>query len=267
MCLQWFTMLNFLSDTVAYISAILGHTVTLLAGCGATVVLGLIQKYILKRPLSVKWELIMFSGFVFFAGFQAWQDQRNSYNAAQEQLHKDEKKLAALTQPQLHISLGLIARAPAGIHGDDCLVTITAVITNTGAPSVAEFNDATIKMSSGDTKNTVLLPTHEKVILYEGSDSSSKHLEFGPSDWLPKMAFQQPIPTGGGVRGYFQLIVKGLNKEQLEGSVVRVVVSDVNDKKYTAEASLSGTLANIPDIDEIERQNRKLTAPHSKHLN
>ena len=37
--------------------------------------LGLIQKYGLKKPLTVKWEVAILAAFVFFAGFQAWQDQ------------------------------------------------------------------------------------------------------------------------------------------------------------------------------------------------
>ena len=69
------TMYKFVPDAKLYFLSLLDHTVTLLAGCGATVVLGLIQKYVLRKPLSVKWEITILGAFVFVAGFQAWQDE------------------------------------------------------------------------------------------------------------------------------------------------------------------------------------------------
>lgn len=69
------SMYKFVPNSKPYFSSLLNHIVTLLAGCGATVALGLIQKYALRKPLSIKWEIAILSGFVFFAGFQAWQDQ------------------------------------------------------------------------------------------------------------------------------------------------------------------------------------------------
>lgn len=54
------------------------HVVTLLAGCVVTVMLGLIEKYVLKRQLSLKWEIAILAVFVFFACFQTWRDEHHS---------------------------------------------------------------------------------------------------------------------------------------------------------------------------------------------
>jgi len=70
------TMWWFVPGARSYFSCLLDHTITLLAGCGATVVLGLIEKHILRKPLSPKWEVVILGCFIFFAGFQAWKDQR-----------------------------------------------------------------------------------------------------------------------------------------------------------------------------------------------
>ncbi len=51
------------------------HTVTLAAGCIVTVVIGLLEKYVLKRPISLRSEIAILLAFVFFACFEAWRDQ------------------------------------------------------------------------------------------------------------------------------------------------------------------------------------------------
>jgi hypothetical protein len=77
-------MYEFVPDAKLYFLALLDHTVTLFAGCGATVMLGILQKYVFKKPLSVKWELAILAAFVFFAGFQAWRDQYKENEASRE---------------------------------------------------------------------------------------------------------------------------------------------------------------------------------------
>lgn len=58
-----------------FLYAVWDHAVTLAAGCVVTVMLGIIEKRILKRPVSAKVEVGILLAFVFFACFQAWRDQ------------------------------------------------------------------------------------------------------------------------------------------------------------------------------------------------
>jgi hypothetical protein len=71
---------NLFSDLGIFIARLFDHLFTLLAGCVVTVVVGIIEKRILKRPISWRLDVYILLGFIFFAGFQAWQDQ---YHRAQ----------------------------------------------------------------------------------------------------------------------------------------------------------------------------------------
>jgi hypothetical protein len=54
---------------------VLSHIVTLAAGCVVTVLIGIIEKHVFKRPVSLKVEIGVFLLFLFFACFQTWRDE------------------------------------------------------------------------------------------------------------------------------------------------------------------------------------------------
>jgi len=58
-----------------FIGALFDHFFTLLAGCVVTVLVGILEKRVLKRPISVKWEVGVLLCFVLFACFQTWREQ------------------------------------------------------------------------------------------------------------------------------------------------------------------------------------------------
>jgi energy-coupling factor transporter transmembrane protein EcfT len=58
-----------------FVLAVGSNWITILAGCAATVFIALIEKYGLKKKLSVKAEIAALLFFLFFAAFQAWQVQ------------------------------------------------------------------------------------------------------------------------------------------------------------------------------------------------
>jgi hypothetical protein len=59
----------------AFVQAVWVHAITLAAGCVVTVMLGLFERHILKRPVSARTEIAILLAFVFFACFQAWRDE------------------------------------------------------------------------------------------------------------------------------------------------------------------------------------------------
>jgi hypothetical protein len=75
-----------------FILSVGDHMFTLAAGCVLTVVIGIIEKYALKRPVSWKVDIVVLLLFVFFACFEAWRDQ---YRLAQK---------ATTTQPPVQIA-------------------------------------------------------------------------------------------------------------------------------------------------------------------
>jgi hypothetical protein len=58
-----------------FVQAVWVHAVTLAAGCIVTVVINLIEKYVIKRTLGWKGDLTVLLIFLFFACFQAWRDE------------------------------------------------------------------------------------------------------------------------------------------------------------------------------------------------
>jgi hypothetical protein len=73
-------MHNFFVDLGTFSSAVWAHLFTLLAGCAATVIIGVIGKYFYKK-LTWKHDLVVFILFLFFACFQAWQDEHRNTTA------------------------------------------------------------------------------------------------------------------------------------------------------------------------------------------
>lgn len=61
-----------------FLGALGSHLITLLAGCVLTVMLGVLQKYVFKRPLSVKEDVAILLIFLFFACFQAARDEHRN---------------------------------------------------------------------------------------------------------------------------------------------------------------------------------------------
>lgn len=51
------------------------HAITLAVGCVVTVVMSLVEKHVLKRPVSLRAEVAVLLAFIFFACFQAWRDE------------------------------------------------------------------------------------------------------------------------------------------------------------------------------------------------
>jgi hypothetical protein len=68
-------MENPLHGFLPFLLAVGAHATTLAAGCIVTVMIGILEKHVLKRPISVKAEIAVLLAFVFFACFQAWRDQ------------------------------------------------------------------------------------------------------------------------------------------------------------------------------------------------
>lgn len=116
-------MYKFVPEAKPYFHALFDHTLTLLAGCGATVVLGLFQKYVFKKPLSLKWEITILLAFVFFAGFQAWRDEHQKSTQA-------EAKLEDLTKPQLICKIDSVTFGKGNTKDDNVIAIISGMISN-----------------------------------------------------------------------------------------------------------------------------------------
>lgn len=247
-------MYVFVPDAKQYFVALLDHVFTLGAGCVATVMLGIIQKYVLRKPLTPRWEIAIFLCFVFFAGFQAWHDEYKEHVSAEQAKATSDRKLDDLTKPSLQPQMLRLFFAPSGEHGEDCLVTMIAAVVNRGAPSIATVS--LIKVVSRDGKDFIVqtLPPTKQVELHTGGPSSPAQIY---TDFLPRKLTSQPIPLNGQADGYMQFVVHGVSREEMRtpGTLFQLSVEDINKKTYTTQYRFSSSdETTLPDIKLLEKE-------------
>jgi hypothetical protein len=81
-----------------FLRAVAVHLNTLLTGCVILFVVGLLEKYLLKRPISWKWEAVILTCFVLFACFQAWRDQYERANTLRG-------KISSIPSPPVQVTV------------------------------------------------------------------------------------------------------------------------------------------------------------------
>jgi hypothetical protein len=67
--------LRFSSSLNIFSAAVSGYWLGLLSGSGGTVALLLIERFVLKVPISRAWYAVTLMGFMFFGCFQAWEKE------------------------------------------------------------------------------------------------------------------------------------------------------------------------------------------------
>jgi hypothetical protein len=207
-------------------------------------------------PISRKIGTIVAIAFLVLAFFNAWRDK---YHDAL----KTQAKIDELSKPELQGRVDAVGAAPSGAHGENAVVAITASITNTGAPSIADITGVTITPKSGGQPIPGnFLPKGN--ITLQGSGQSA--LSLSPADHLPTKAFAQPIARGGGVGGYLMVVVHGITKDQvLGGSTVVLNFNDVNGKQYSAQfVAITPSPIELPDMNELEQQTQTQTGKNPK---
>jgi hypothetical protein len=227
-CLGLATMYKFVPDARPYFLALLDHTVTLLAGCGATVLLGILQKYAFKKPLSIKWEVTLLAAFVFFAGFQAWKDERKVAQECAVQLTETHGKLDELTKPNLVLT---VVQLVVGDNDAGLKMFVEFAIKNLGAPSAASAFDVQIKSDISDTGRirNLFIPEGDKMM----SSDTQTVLEFHRNMSLDDKT-AHAVQRGDLVGGWLKFFIPGWTVKRLhqEHASITFYFLDINDKEY-----------------------------------
>ena len=240
-------------DARPYLVGILSHTLTLLAGCGATVTLGLTQKYLLKKPLPAQWEITIMLSFVFFAGFQTWQDQLKKVHDAdsatrleQSKTQDLEKRLAALEQPALRLVMDQNGVGRLTMDNGKTFYLVgfaTAHVTNAGSPSIAEGWSMEAVLTDGRVfrANAMYMnpnyPAHLSPLV--GGERT-----IAQSDAL-YLKTMKPIERGMLVRGILAFPFSRFDQklfQDMQRAGTRFVLrcNDVNGKEVVAENTFTG---------------------------
>jgi len=123
--------------------------------------------------------------------------------------------------------------APAGKRNKDSLVTVTGIIRNNKAPSIAEAMSARVRLSDGREARFIEFPLpREKINLMPIHGQYAIVLPV--SDYLPKKAILNPIPTGGAATGFMIGVVRDVTSEDLWQPTTLVILSfrDVTGRSY-----------------------------------
>jgi hypothetical protein len=194
-----------------FLFGIYDHVFTLLAGCVVTVIIGVVEKRVLKRPLSLKLEIGIFLAFVLFASFQAWREQ---YRLAQQipllqaQIRDQANQIMGLKTNPPHVEVNLpapVVNIPPqmaymsvvgnGVAGPNYSIggylAVSSGCKNLSSSAVAENASCVVSLRVVDTKlNSVKEPivpeaTEEEVYRQFKKEIASMYLErksYGPGE-------------------------------------------------------------------------------------
>ena len=235
-CLAIIVMYQFVPDAKPYFLALLVHTVTLLAGCAATVMLGILQKYVLKKPLSVKWELSLLAAFVFFAGFQAWQDQYRANTAAQKQWEE-------YSSP--HLEGGFDTALDQ--RGKDVTATLEGVIWNSGATTSIVAWQLSLRFNDGREIYADLLrgPTPDATMTYKNQNGGPS-VDYPGSRYWPSS--DAPIVHGGKLPGWMMGLFHDVSKQEIVDKKATIILryKDTAKHEWSTEEVLSKDKEYVP---------------------
>jgi hypothetical protein len=239
-----------------YLSALFGHWVASMSGVislsiGVWLRIRRWRSNSQDSDIPNKAFLIIGLVFVFYAGYQTWGDEHRK--ALQLQVNLD-----ALTVPHLVATISSTFVAPSGGTGENSLVTIEVHIKNTGAPSIAE-HFAIAAFRGGKQFKVDVLPARN-IVLYFGPNTNSPGGSYSALDYLPRKAFENPIPHGGATGGFMQAVVSGLKQKETaaRGTTLRVTFTDVAGKACQAEYAMGVNITPIIDPRKLYKE----TEPH-----
>ena len=222
-------------DLGIYIKDVLSHWLLIMSG----VVSVTITFYEKIRDSMSKYALYAIALIcVFFAGFQAWQDQ---YRGRLE----SDNKLIALTIPKLTAEItGVdVGTPPNKLRANDSLIAVWVRFRNLGAPTIVDkfYLEAILKdgrrvtatqYSFGHTLRMENAPL--------GSAYRKNEFAFDSAEYLVRKVTETPIPTNGGAVGWIDGVLIGIPREQIKTIILNF--ADINTKRYSIEQVLGQPL-------------------------
>jgi hypothetical protein len=225
-----------------YLGAVEVHYVATMSGA---VSLAIAFYNNIKGKLDERLFYIIAIFFFFFAGYQAWHDQKTDKAIVQGRLDD-------LTIPKFDLYMDGTMVGPAT---DGTIIICVVRIENHGAPSGAKDFSAELELSSGETVQASGFQPPGPLVVYQ--DGGRPPFSLQQSDYVPVKALQ-PIPMNGGIGGWFAAEARGVMINQTKSALVRITLRDYTGKEYHAEARLTGNtnVLNLPtpvDVTPLHR--------------
>lgn len=245
-------MANPFDHFFGFLLAVWGHAFTLLAGCAITVVIGWIERHIIKKKMPFWADLAIVLSFVFFACFQAWHDK---YKEA------DRARLIAddLNKPKLSSLIEFDSLAIYSYPGstDQSLLIVRVLTENKGAPSILRFKQCVVRLRGGRevVGKLVITPPNDFVVL---GRKGVPDMTLERKDYLPVKGMASPIPRGGAVEGWNAFVLPGIPQSEMPlGSTTIVYESEDIDGVLITANIVTGSMGfnnlYVPDSMNKDR--------------
>ena len=164
-----------------------------------------------------------------------------------------EHQKAMSNKPKLNAEFGIFSSAPGGEKNENSIVTINAIITNTGAPSIAQHIKVEIE-AGGEHFDGLFIPwPKEGLINLKGKDRA---FIIRAEDDLQRKCLSQPIATGGAAGGICFLLFSGLKENDIYkiGTTIILTFADVLGKKYCFKKEVGEKGIPPPDITKLQKK-------------
>jgi hypothetical protein len=193
-----------------------------------------------KRDKNVRATvLFVISCLAFcFGAYSAWHDADAALAEKTAENTQLSKRIEDLARPDFHVSLREVT--VGSDTPDDTRVIFFMGITNTGAPSIAPYKDATLTLADGRVIQgiRVLTPKSDNSLPVPGMSKGVVE-PLLVADYLPIKAIKEPIPRGGEVNGWVDVQFPISSKvADVAGTVLTIRVRDVNEKIYTVSGPI-----------------------------
>jgi hypothetical protein len=156
------------------------------------------------------------------------------------------------SRPNLAVPSGFtVITAPVGENDRDCMVMISTVIVNTGAPSIVTDIDIFIKMDDRELKGEAFPLAPGPVTM-----SGQLTLQAKQEDYLPRKAIEHIIANGGGIQGFHIVVVRNATQDEIckAGTIVILRFKDVVGKLYSFQQIIPERDVNIIDVTQLQRR-------------
>jgi len=157
------------------------------------------------------------------------------------------------SKPNLSAEIDFTAVAPAGDKDESSLITIMAIIKNTGAPSIVSNFKLLVKIEDSETIGQ-FFPLPKDSITLKSTDGQEILLK--SADNLLLKSVLQPIVTGGAVTGFCSVLMPNLRQEDVtfKGTMV-LSFKDISGNDYAVEHCFtSGKSIKFIDFNKIQKK-------------
>jgi hypothetical protein len=210
------------------------HAFTLAGGCLVTVLLGIIQKYVLRREVSWKVDIGVLLAFVLFACFQAWRDQYRAVLISNRETAAVNAKIDQLSKPDFTKfnvkQLWWIYLA----KDDATIVSIHLSIINGGADSSVVNYHVHYTSPTLDQAAEQIYPANNPLRLPAPMVGGKQQtFLFYPEDAIQNKTIN-PIKRGQQVEGRLLVELPGNRTAELGGgrSVFTITIKDYLGNQY-----------------------------------